>query len=43
MSLLVEANADSPDLVNRVGELVGSMKRAMRAARSGTEAAGGNR
>jgi tryptophan synthase alpha chain len=43
MSLLVEANADSPDLVNRVGELVGSMKSAMRAARAGTEAAAGNR
>jgi tryptophan synthase alpha chain len=43
MSLLVEAHADSPDLVNRVGELVGSMKSAMRAARAGTEAAAGNR
>ena len=39
ISLLIEANADSPDLVIRVGELVGSMKNAMKAARSGSEAA----
>ena len=34
LSLLVEANADSPDLVSRVAELVGSMKSAMKSARS---------
>ena len=38
ISLLIEANAQSPDLVTRVGELVGSMKRAMKAARSGADA-----
>ena len=39
ITLLIEANADSPDLVTRVGELVGSMKLAMKAARSGEGAA----
>ena len=39
LSLLIEANADSADLVNKVAELVGSMKIAMRAARSGQDAA----
>jgi tryptophan synthase alpha chain len=39
LSLLIEANAESVDLVKKVGELVGSMKAAMKAARSGTEAA----
>jgi len=34
ITLLVEANADSPDLVNKVAELVGSMKTAMKGARS---------
>jgi tryptophan synthase alpha chain len=33
ISLLVEANVQSPDLVTRVGELVGSMKLAMKSAR----------
>jgi tryptophan synthase alpha chain len=33
ISLLIEANAQSPDLVTRVGELVGSMKLAMKSAR----------
>jgi len=39
ITLLIEANADSPDLVTRVGELVGSMKLAMKAARCGEGAA----
>ncbi len=39
LSLLIEANAESADLVKKVGELVVSMKVAMKAARSGTEAA----
>jgi tryptophan synthase alpha chain len=39
LSLLIEGNLDSPDLVKRVGELVGSMKSAMKAARSSAEAA----
>lgn len=39
LSLLIEANLDSGDLVKRVGELVGSMKSAMKAARSSSEAA----
>jgi tryptophan synthase alpha chain len=39
ISLLIEANAQSPDLVTKVGELVGSMKLAMKAARSGADAA----
>jgi tryptophan synthase alpha chain len=39
LSLLIEANADSSDLVKTVGELVGSMKTAMKAARPGSQAA----
>jgi tryptophan synthase alpha chain len=39
ISLLIEANAGSPQLVPAVGELVGSMKAAMRAVRSGNGAA----
>jgi tryptophan synthase alpha chain len=39
ISLLIEANADSPDLVTRVGELVGSMKLAMTATRTGADTA----
>ncbi|HLI80533.1 MAG TPA: tryptophan synthase subunit alpha [Candidatus Binataceae bacterium] len=39
ISLLIEANAQSSDLVKTVGELVGSMKLAMKAARSGADAA----
>jgi len=39
LSLLIEANTDSADLVKKVGELVGSMKSAMKAVRSRTEAA----
>jgi len=35
LSLLVEANAKSPELVKSVGELVGSMKSAMKAVRNG--------
>lgn len=38
ISLLVEANLGSPQLVPAVGQLVGSMKAAMRAVRSGNEA-----
>jgi tryptophan synthase alpha chain len=38
LSLLIEANVDSQDLVKRVGELVGSMKSAMNAARAGKQA-----
>jgi tryptophan synthase alpha chain len=38
ISLLVEANLGSPQLVPAVGELVGSMKAAMRAIRSGNGA-----
>ncbi len=37
LSLLIEANADSADLVKKVGELVGSMKLAMKAARGANE------
>jgi tryptophan synthase alpha chain len=37
LSLLIEANVKSPELVSRVGELVGSMKNAMRTARAGSE------
>ena len=33
ITLLIEANATAPDLVTRVGELVGSMKLAIKAAR----------
>ena len=33
ITLLIEANAESPDLVTTVGELVGSMKLAMKAVR----------
>ncbi len=39
LSLLIETNGSSPDLVKKVGELVGSMKSAMKHARAGTEAA----
>jgi tryptophan synthase alpha chain len=39
ISLLIEANIDSADLVNKVSELVGSMKSAMKAARPITDAA----
>jgi tryptophan synthase alpha chain len=39
ISLLIEANAQSPDLVKQVAELVGSMKLAMKAARSSADAA----
>ncbi len=39
LSLLIETNATSPDLVKKVGELVGSMKSAMKQARPRTEAA----
>ena len=39
LSLLIEANVKSPELVSRVGELVGSMKNAMRTARAGNETA----
>lgn len=39
LSLLIEANLDSADLVKRVGELVGSMKSAIKAARSTGDAA----
>jgi tryptophan synthase alpha chain len=39
LSLLIEANADSLDLVTKVGELVGSMKLAMKAAPRGANAA----
>ena len=39
ITLLIEANATSPDLVTKVGELVGSMKLAMKAARSSVDAA----
>lgn len=39
ISLLIEANIDSADLVNNVSELVGSMKSAMKAARPTTDAA----
>jgi tryptophan synthase alpha chain len=36
LSLLIEANVDSGDLVKKVAELVGSMKSAMKAVRSST-------
>jgi tryptophan synthase alpha chain len=39
ISLLIEANIDSADLVNKVSELVGSMKGAMKAARPITNSA----
>jgi len=39
LSLLIEANVKSPELVTRVGELVGSMKNAMRTARAGSDSA----
>ena len=39
ITLLIEANAQSPDLVKSVGELVGSMKLAMKAARSAADVA----
>ncbi len=39
LSLLIEANADSPDLVKKVGELVGSMKSAMKVARAANQPA----
>jgi tryptophan synthase alpha chain len=39
LSLLIEANADSEDLVKRVGELVGSMRSAMNAARAAKQQA----
>ncbi|HLX38747.1 MAG TPA: tryptophan synthase subunit alpha [Candidatus Binataceae bacterium] len=39
ISLLIEANATSPDLVTKVGELVGSMKLAMKVARPREDAA----
>ena len=39
LSLLIEANADSVDLVKKVGELVGSMKLAMKAARAASQTA----
>jgi tryptophan synthase alpha chain len=38
-SLLIEANADSADLVKQVGELVGSMKAAMKGARANSQSA----
>ena len=39
ITLLIEANAQSPDLVTKVGELVRSMKLAIKAARSGADTA----
>ena len=39
ITLLIEANAESPDLVTTVGELVGSMKLAMKAARPAADTA----
>ncbi len=39
LSLLIEANLDAADLVKKVGELVGSMKNAIKAARSRIESA----
>jgi tryptophan synthase alpha chain len=39
LSLLIEANLESANLVKRVGELVGSMKSAMKAARPDSDAA----
>jgi tryptophan synthase alpha chain len=39
VTLLIEANAESPDLVKKVGELIGSMKAAMRAARPANQTA----
>jgi tryptophan synthase alpha chain len=39
MSLLIEANLGSPELVKKVGELVGSMKAAMKVSRARTDAA----
>jgi tryptophan synthase alpha chain len=38
LSLLLEVNANSTGLVEKVGELVGSMKSAMKASRAGTSA-----
>lgn len=37
ISLLIEANADSPAMVETVGAMVGAMKDAMKAARRGSE------
>jgi tryptophan synthase alpha chain len=42
ITLLIEANADSADLVKKVGELVGSMKTAMKAARAVNQTAVAN-
>jgi tryptophan synthase alpha chain len=39
ISLLIEANSDSADLVKTVGELIGSMKAAMKAARASSQSA----
>lgn len=39
LSLLIETNSDASDLVTKVGELVGSMKSAMKAARPATQTA----
>ena len=39
LSLLIEANADCADLVKKAGELVGSMKSAMKAARAANQTA----
>jgi len=39
LSLLIEASADSPDLVKKAGELVGSVKSAMKAARAANRTA----
>jgi tryptophan synthase alpha chain len=39
ISLLIEANADSPELVTTVGELVGSMKLAMKEVRPAADSA----
>jgi tryptophan synthase alpha chain len=39
LSLLIEANLGSADLVKKVGELVGSMKLAMKASRAKTDGA----
>lgn len=38
ISMLIESNLQSPELVSAAGELVGSMKRAMKAARGGIAA-----
>jgi tryptophan synthase alpha chain len=39
ITLLIETNAESADLVTTVGELVGSMKLAMKAARPAADTA----